>query len=431
MEDVKERWNVEVNCLSDEVETLLALMPNDIGAFVHDYDSLIEIVLDLGRQPVIRYQNDFELMDSRTTREDIDFVTSRIRPFADDDRSAIDGQLHRISCIRNRYGAIIGLTCRVGRHIPGSADSIRDLLLSDKSILILGKAGSGKTTKLRAASHILSTEERKRVVIIDTSSEIAGDGDYPHPSIGLARRMQVACSTDQAVQMQRAIENHQPEILIIDEIGNAEEAQACRTIAERGVKLIATAHGNTLEDLLRNPALNDLMGGVESVTIGDALMKQKGLSQKIILERQYPPTFDILIELIDRDTMVVHKDVAEAVDATLRKETVQREMRKTSGGSITIEDPVSTGKVERVRDISKVRLFIHGLNNDYVSQAIRRIPGISISKNLEGATHVITKQRLYQNGARILLSAEEQGIEIITVRSNDIGQILTALRRLT
>ena len=147
---------------------------------------------------------------------------------------------------------------------------------------------------------------------MDTSNEIGGDGDVPHPAVGKARRMQVAKPSLQHEVMIEAVENHNPEVIVIDEIGRELEALAARTIAERGVQLIGTAHGRTLENLLINPTLSDLVGGIESVTLSDEEARRRG-TQKTVLERRSPPTFDVLIEIKERDYLVVHPDVTTAV----------------------------------------------------------------------------------------------------------------------
>ena len=248
-------------------------------------------------------------------RSEIDYVAERIGKFDTDNRAGLERTLHRISAIRNRRGDVVGLTCRVGRAVYGTTDIIKDLIESGKSLLILGRPGVGKTTMLREAARILA--ETTRVVIVDTSNEIGGDGDVPHPAVGRARRMQVAKPSLQHEVMIEAVENHNPEVIVIDEIGRELEATAARTIAERGVQLIGTAHGNTLENLLLNPTLSDLVGGIEFVTLSDEEARRRG-TQKTVLERRSPPTFDVLIEIQTRDQIAVHTDVVEAVDTLLR-----------------------------------------------------------------------------------------------------------------
>jgi len=237
--------------------------------------------------------------------------------FGKDNRAGIERTLHRISAIRNRQGEVIGLTCRVGRAVFGTVDIVRDVIEQGKSILLLGRPGVGKTTLLREAARVLADEFKKRVVIVDTSNEIAGDGDIPHPGIGGARRMQVAVPDLQHAVMIEAVENHMPEVIVIDEIGTEAEALAARTIAERGVQLIATAHGNTLDNLLQNPTLADLTGGIQAVTLSDEEARRRG-TQKTVLERKAPPTFDVIIEIQNKDRLAVHHDVASVVDRFLR-----------------------------------------------------------------------------------------------------------------
>ncbi|HXG64440.1 MAG TPA: AAA family ATPase, partial [Blastocatellia bacterium] len=253
-------------------------------------ESLIEVVLDLGRQPEARYPGRaVYLTDTLVTHDDLRYVSSRISQFTRDNRAGIERTLHRISAIRNRLGEIVGLTCRVGRAIYGTVDIIRDFVESGKSLLLMGKPGVGKTTLLREAARVLADELEKRVIVVDTSNEIAGDGDVPHPGIGRARRMQVPKPEQQHDTMIEAVENHMPEVIVIDEIGTAQETLAARTIAERGVQLIATVHGNTLENLMMNPTFADLVGGIQSVTLSDEEARRRG-TQKTVLERKTPPT---------------------------------------------------------------------------------------------------------------------------------------------
>jgi len=325
--------------ITDDLEALLQVLPPSIEQALraaNQGDDLLEIILDLGRIPEARFvDHDVILSQQEITPDDLDYVVARIGQFTGDNRAGIERTLHRISCIRNRQGHIIGLTCRVGRAVYGVIDIIEDIVKSGKSILLLGRPGVGKTTLLREAARILG--EKKRVVVVDTSNEIGGDGDIPHPAIGKARRMQVASPELQHEVMIEAVENHMPEVIIIDEIGRQQEAVAARTIAERGVQLIGTAHGNTLENLLLNPTLSDLVGGIESVTLSDEEARRRG-TQKSVLERRAPPTFDVLIEIQDRQRMAVHHSVAAAVDALLRGRSPVPEIRYRDGqGQVHIE----------------------------------------------------------------------------------------------
>ena len=293
--------------------------------------------MDLGRLPEARFQGrEVRLTTARFAREDLALVAERIGEFGDDNRAGIERTLHRISAIRNRTGEIVGLTCRVGRAVYGTIAIMRDLIESGQSVLLLGRPGVGKTTLLRETARVLADELHKRVIVVDTSNEIAGDGDIPHPAIGRARRMQVPTPTAQHGVMIEAVENHMPEVVVIDEIGTELEAMAARTIAERGVQLIGTAHGNTLENLMMNPTLADLIGGIQSVTLSDEEARRRG-TQKSILERKAPPTFDTIIEIVDRDHVAVHKDVASTVDLILRGGIPRPEMRgRNEDGSVHV-----------------------------------------------------------------------------------------------
>ncbi len=314
----------------DDLDVLLAALPPEIVEAINalpDRSSLIEVVLDLGRRPEARYpSSEVTLLDREITEADIQYVVEHIGSFGDDNRAGIERTLHRISAIRNRSGKIVGLTCRIGRAVYGTIEIIADFVESGKSILIMGRPGIGKTTMLREAARVLAEEQRKRVVVVDTSNEIAGDGDIPHPAIGKARRMQVRTPAAQHEVMIEAVENHMPQVIVIDEIGTELEAQAARTIAERGVQLIGTAHGNNLDNLMLNPTLSDLIGGIQSVTLGDEEARRRR-TQKSVLERKQPPTFDVIVEIQDREKVMVHADVAATVDAMLLGDAVAAELR--------------------------------------------------------------------------------------------------------
>jgi stage III sporulation protein SpoIIIAA len=314
----------------DDLEVLLAALPPEIVtamATIPNREDIIEVVMDLGRRPEARFPDgEVTLLDREIGEADIAYVVDHIGTFGDDNRAGIERTLHRISAIRNRNGKIVGLTCRIGRAVYGTIEIINDFVETGKSLLIMGRPGIGKTTMLREAARVLADDLDKRVVVVDTSNEIAGDGDIPHPAIGKARRMQVRTPSMQHEVMIEAVENHMPQVIVIDEIGTELEAQAARTIAERGVQLIGTAHGNTLDNLMLNPTLSDLIGGIQSVTLGDEEARRRR-TQKSVLERKAPPTFDVIIEIQDREKVLVHADVAETVDALLRGDQVAAEQR--------------------------------------------------------------------------------------------------------
>ncbi len=320
-----------------ELAALLDIFPPNICQALTrlpHLDQLIEVILDLGRLPEARFPRDFGyLADVPVTPEDIAHVTSRVGEFGKDNRAGIEKTLHRISCLRNRGGKIVGLTCRVGRAVYGTIDIILDVVRSGKSLLLLGKPGVGKTTMLREVARVLSGDLRKRVVVVDTSNEIAGDGDVPHAGIGHARRLQVDMPANQHAVMIEAVENHMPEVVVIDEIGTEAEAIAARTIAERGVQLIGTAHGIDLESLLMNPTLCDLIGGIGAVTLSDEEARRRG-TRKTVLERKASPTFDVVIEIQDRNRLAIHAPIDEVVDAMLRGQQPRPEVRvrNASGG---------------------------------------------------------------------------------------------------
>ncbi|MBD1867317.1 AAA family ATPase [Cyanobacteria bacterium FACHB-471] len=329
---------------TNELQLLLEMLPQEIGQSLYHHpqrDALVEVVLDLGRRPEARFPNQAEYLSEQVvTQGQLQDCTDRVGHFGADNRAGIEQTLHRISAIRNRQGEIIGLTCRVGRAIEGTIAMIRDLVETGQSILMLGRPGVGKTTALREIARVLADDLNKRVVIIDTSNEIAGDGDIPHPAIGRARRMQVARPELQHQVMIEAVENHMPEVIVIDEIGTELEALAARTIAERGVQLVGTAHGNQLENLIKNPTLSDLVGGIQSVTLGDDEARRRG-SQKSVLERKAPPTFEIAVEMQERQKWVVHESVTDTVDRLLRGNQPARQIRTVNEqGQITITQEI-------------------------------------------------------------------------------------------
>lgn len=326
--------------ITDDLNKLLDVLPEAIRVLLEQHPqlgSLVEVVMDLGRLPEARFPGSAEyLSQTPVSRADLNYCIERVGHFSGDNRAGIEQTLHRISAIRNRTGEIIGLTCRVGRAVFGTIGMIRDLVETGRSILMLGRPGVGKTTALREIARVLADELHKRVVIIDTSNEIAGDGDIPHPAIGRSRRMQVARPELQHQVMIEAVENHMPEVIVIDEIGTELEALAARTIAERGVQLVGTAHGNQIENLIKNPTLSDLVGGIQAVTLGDEEARRRG-SQKTVLERKAPPTFEIAVEMIERQRWVVHEQVAETVDTLLRGRQPNPQVRTASEtGKVTI-----------------------------------------------------------------------------------------------
>ncbi len=360
--------------ITDNIYELRRVLPPHLNAaldHIGNTDDLLEIVLDLGRVPTARYvEGEVVLLEEEVTRDDIDAIVNNIGTFDADNRAGLERTLHRISGIRNRRGDVVGLTCRVGRAVYGTIDIIQDLIESGQSVLIMGPPGVGKTTMLREAARVLA--EKKRVVIVDTSNEIGGDGDVPHPAVGKARRMQVSRPERQHEVMIEAVENHNPEVIVIDEIGRELEAQAARTIAERGVQLIGTAHGNALENLMLNPTLSDLIGGIESVTLSDEEARRRG-TQKSVQERKAPPTFDVLIELQTRDRLAVHEDVSSAVDGQLRGRPLPIELRaRNAQGEIEIETMVPEPRISAERNGRNAREKDNGLVLDTSSNGSGR-----------------------------------------------------------
>lgn len=403
----------------------------------------IEVVLDLGRTPEVRFSDGrIEYIgETIVSQEDIDYVIANIDEFTSDNRSGIPGTLHRISGIRNRKGNVIGLTCRIGRAITGTIDCIKDLVQTGKSILLLGKPGVGKTTKLREIARMLSDDMAKRVVVVDTSNEIAGDGDVPHTAIGKARRMQVTKPELQKSVMIEAVENHTPEAVVVDEIGTEEETLASRTIAERGVMLVATAHGNTLDNLIKNPLLWDLIGGIKSVTLGDDEARRRG-TQKTILEREKEPTFQIVIEIRDRNTLAIYPDTSEAVDKILRGLPVYPEIRRSDVPSDKVKvlqtsyKPVQMG-TQPIKytepdsqmiseDIKKV--YIYALSRSILEKVIERLSlPIEVTRTIESADMILALRSYAKSGSKIITVAKNYDIPIHFVRSNTLPQIQNSL----
>ena len=343
----------ETRTITDNLDQLLAILPSELEKAIapDDRADLLEIVLDLGRLPEARFAGRYHyLRETPITREELDYVETRVGTFGGDNRAGIPATLHRISAMRNRRGEVVGLTMRVGRAVMGIVDILQDLIESGESILLMGRPGLGKTTMLREMARVLADEVGKRVVIVDTSNEIAGDGDVPHPAIGRARRMQVPRVELQHDVMIEAVENHMPEVVVIDEIGRVEEALAARTIAERGVQLVATVHGNTLDNLLANPSMSDLIGGIQSVTLGDEEARRRG-TQKTVLERKAPPTFDVVVEMIERDRISVRRPVADVVDGLLRGHDVPPETRfRDEDGEVVVEQAAPQSAPSREHD---------------------------------------------------------------------------------
>jgi stage III sporulation protein SpoIIIAA len=386
----------------EDIRLLVATLPAGLQAVLQKLpiEQLIEVVMDLGRAPEARFpEKVVRLSEKPVSHEDISHVLAMSGEFTDDNRAGIERTLHRISGIRNRKGQIIGLTLRVGRAVYGTIEILRDLMESGKNILILGRPGVGKTTKLREMARVLADDFNKRVIVIDTSNEIAGDGDIPHAGIGGARRMQVPRPDRQHAVMIEAVENHMPEVIIVDEIGTEAEAAAARTIAERGVQLIGTAHGNTLENLIMNPTLSDLVGGVQTVTLGDDEARRRGTT-KTVNERKAPPTFDILVEMADRNEVSIHKDTAKAVDTILRGYQPRCERRKlATDGRVEVEEPAEETEAEeefyptpsRMPEYGgTTRVYSHGVNREILDRAIRELGlDIRIVPKVEQADMII------------------------------------------
>ncbi|GAC1319456.1 MAG: AAA family ATPase [Chloroflexota bacterium] len=428
----------------DDIDALLAVLPPSIYQGLHRSERVhdaLEIVMDLGRNPEVRFADAELVLSSRpVTFEDIEYVISRIGAFGEDNRAGIERTLHRISAIRNRAGLIIGLTLRVGRAVFGTIAIIQDIVEAGQSMLFLGRPGVGKTTMLREVARVLADDFRKRVVIVDTSNEIGGDGDIPHPAIGRSRRMQVASPANQHAVMIEAVENHMPQVIVIDEIGTELEAAAARTIAERGVQLVGTAHGNELENLLQNPTLSDLIGGIQAVTLGDEEARRRG-TQKTVLERKAPPTFDVVVEIQNWNHVVVHRNVAETVDNQLRGFPVDGEVRtRDVTGAVHIEEssqppagtPQSSNGPRPVRASTdrqqSLQVFPFGVSRTRLEQAVRalRVP-VTVTNRVDEADLVLTLKNYYRRKPDALRDAESGGVPVYVLKNNTVAQMEGAL----
>lgn len=457
MQTEQARGAPEQQLVTDDIDALLDALPPRISDPIKKIDNrkdLLEVVMDLGRPPEARFPGVETILSQHDVRQgDLEYVIDRIGVFGEDNRAGIERTLHRISAIRNRSGKIIGITCRVGRAVFGTIAVIHDIVESGKCILLLGRPGVGKTTMLREVARVLADDFRKRVVIVDTSNEIAGDGDIPHPAIGRARRMQVQTPSMQHAVMIEAVENHMPEVIVIDEIGTELEAVAARTIAERGVQLVGTAHGNTLDNLMMNPTLSDLIGGIQSVTLGDEEARRRG-TQKSILERKAPPTFDVVVEIQDRDRVAVHASVAEVVDSILRGNPIPPEVRsKGSDGQVQVERarplkplgaetalrpsrqlapaPAASALAPGRRSEANgkvTRLFPFGISRDRLENMARslKLP-VTVVRESASADVVLTAKNYYGRKPQTLRDAEAAGIPVYVVKSNTDAQIEGAL----
>ncbi|MEN9207338.1 MAG: R3H domain-containing nucleic acid-binding protein [Gloeomargarita sp. GMQP_bins_120] len=463
--------------VTDDLDALLAILPPPIRQSLDQHpqrSEVIEIILDLGRRPEARFPNHSEYLgEEPVTRADLDYTIERVGEFSGDNRAGIERTLHRISGIRNRQGKIIGLTCRVGRAVFGTVSMIRDLVETGQSILLLGRPGVGKTTALREIARVLADDLGKRVVIIDTSNEIAGDGDIPHPAIGRARRMQVARPELQHQVMIEAVENHMPEAIIIDEIGTELEALAARTIAERGVQLIGTAHGNQLENLMKNPTLADLIGGIQAVTLGDEEARRRG-TQKTVLERKAPPTFTIAVEMQDRYRWVIHERVAETVDNLLRGRKVPVQIRTLGEGGQVVtthelpspepatplrrwrragrilalpetteaaeepanwleqaEETLSLGMDGTAEGEEPVHVYPYGVSLELLHQVITALDlPVVVVRDINQADVMLVPRAQARQNPKVRQMAKSRQLPVYTVKGNTIPHITRALRRL-
>ena len=442
---------------NNDLEKLIENLPFFLQKYLNKHiykDQLLEIVLDLGRRPEARFVYGPEYLSQKTISwQDIDFIVKRISRFSNENRAGIERTLHRISCIRNRQFLINGLTCRVGRAVFGTISVIRDLLEYEKSILILGKPGIGKTTIIREIGRVLADEMEKRVIIIDTSNEIAGDSDIPHSGIGRARRMQVPNTELQHQIMIEAIENHMPQVIVIDEIGTDLDVLAARTIAEKGVQLVGTTHGNCLENLIKNPPLVDLIGGIQYVTLSDDEAKRRG-TQKSILERKASPAFEIIVEINSSNSWTIHEDVKTSVDLLLRNNfginqlrqfslahkiqikfqqlqnysnfLLQNQNNLTEGFNLSGQRYVNQSKNENVFKINSKTLVIYSysISNNFLKEVLLKI-GVkfTLTNNIKKASLIIGLKRQLKQNFKLKELANNKKIPIYSLNQISIYQL--------
>nr|GLL16517.1 uncharacterized protein ycf45 [Ipomoea trifida] len=451
-----------------ELGRLLALLPEEMRRGVGEHPELhhlIEVVMDLGRKPLARFPSgDFVLSDHPITMQDLEHATSQVGDFAIDNRAGISRTLHRISAIRNRKGRIIGLTCRVGRALSGSANSLQDLVKLGASLLLIGPPGVGKTTIIRDIARMLANDYGKRVMIVDTSNEIGGDGDIPHAGIGNARRMQVPHTDMQHKVLIEAVENHMPQVIVIDEIGTKLEAMAASTIAQRGIQLVATAHGVTIENLVMNPALEMLVGGVQSVTLGDEEASRRGV-QKSVLERKGPSAFSCGVEIISKTELRVHPKLEATVDAILSEgrhpifevrkinersqEEVEEELTiqelHDRSDSVIVGISQMNGNIPGHGDfISEMNqgteenccknedslcLFLYGISEASVVQGIKQLKidhAIEFTDNISEADALLALQSKLKKNSGIQAAARSRGIPIYVSKLTKAIETLVA-----
>ncbi len=422
----------------EDVEQLLSVLPKKIHDYISKHqkiEQLYEIVMDIGHPPSVRFDDDHERLVKfpDVSQADIEHITTKIGDFNSDNRAGIERTLHRISAIRNRQGRILGLSIRIGRAVVGAIQLIEDLISEGKSLLILGPPGVGKTTKLREAARYVSTELNKRVMIIDTSNEIGGEGDIPHPGIGYARRMQVLSPEIQDKVMIEAVENHTPQVIVVDEIGTELESKAARTIAERGVQLIGTAHGDDFVNVIKNPTLSDLLGGIQSVILGDEEAKMRG-TQKTVLERKSHPTFDFIVEIKHRNKVFIYKDVAKVVDLYLRGEDYKPEIREYDQGEIKKEEEEIHWSDQFDQDIhyssdSMTSIFPFAINKEKLFSAIRDLNvAATISHSLAQADLFVTTKSQVKSNQKVKQLLQGHRIPVHVIKSNSQKYLQEFLR---
>lgn len=316
---------------------LLSLLPPTLRAAVtahpvFDPAGVEELFVHVGQEVEVRGSGGWVIQLPPPSAAELQHMMKQIGRFGSDGRACVANTAHRASVWRGRHGEPLGVTLRVGRYVPGAARALLPLAQRG-SLLILSKAGMGKTTLLRdLAAALAQGPDMPRVTVVDTSNEIGGDGPIPLPYLGRCRRIQVASREAQSQVMTEVLQNHTPDYVIVDEIATVAEAEAAWSISQRGVHLIGTCHGEHLEGLLQNRALNMLVGGTAQAFLSNEERRLRNKTRKSVLERPFSSPFPFVVELHERNRGHLYVDVNKAVDLILDEQSAH--------GSASVGAPV-------------------------------------------------------------------------------------------